>query len=76
METIHDLTHKQHTNINLKCPLSTCTYQTSLHIYMPVLSCAQYLQTGFSDYNLSLGPSSLGLVPFDGTSLGSLDNAL
>ncbi len=51
-------------------------YQTSLLMYMPVLGCAQYLQNGCSDYNLCLGPSSLGLMPFDGPSLGSLDNTL
>lgn len=68
--------HEQHTNINLQSLLSTFAYQTSPHIYMPVLGCAHYLQNGCSDYNFCLGPSSLGLMPFDGTSLSSLDNTL
>ena len=83
METSHHLTQLENNTatqtthkLNLQHLMSTCAYQTSLHIHMPVLGCAQSLQDSCSDYNLCLGPSSLGLVPFDGPSLGSLDNTL
>ena len=52
-----------------------CISDISSHLHAS-LGCAHYLRNDCSDYNCCLGPSSLGLVPFDGTSLGSLDHAL